>query len=627
VTPRGFASGVDRLDVRTGLVMAAVVLAVFVGIAAGVGFPRAAMGFKSDEATYYMMGHSLAEDFDLTYRRDDLARVWREFPAGPTGVFLKRGKDFDLARGEGWMPARFRTLPDPDPERLFYGKSFIYPLVASPFVWAFGTNGFLVFHALLLALMTLAAYLFLQARTSASVATLLAGGYIFGSVAPVYYVWITPELFNLGFVLLGYFLWLFKEVARDDQLPRGLRWLVGPSSDIVAAVLLGLATFSKPSNVLLVAPPLLWMAWRGRWRHAVTTGVVFGAVVAGLFAANIAVTGEWNFQGGDRVTCYVEFPFQTPKSDIGVCMDRATDRVLTEVIFNERVFAQVFSRNLLYFFLGRHSGAVPYFFPCVFAMVAFLLAWRRREPWQWLVLAVGLAEIVLLLVWIPYNYFGGAGVVGNRYFMNTYGVFLFLLPPFGSVALAAVPWVVGALFTAQITLNPFVTSFSPASYAKQGPVRWLPVELTLVNDLPVNTDPRRVRILYGSSERFQIYYLDDNAYDRERDSFWVKGESTAEMLVKAARPLRQLTLKLSGVPVPDKVVVRGPHGFKEVVPLRPKEERTVVIPLGEGFPYQGTRVWWTSVTTHHGFVPFIVDPGFSTDSRFLGVLVTPDAIP
>jgi hypothetical protein len=126
--------------------------------------------------------------------------------------------------------------------------------------------------------------------------------------------------------------------------------------------------------------------------------------------------------------------------------------------------------------------------------------------------------------------------------------------------------------------------------------------------------------------RFQIYYLDDNAYDRENDSFWVKGEATAEFLVKAARPLRQLSLTLGG-PLPDNVVVRGPHGFKQVVPLRPKEERTVIIPLGEGFPYQGTRVWWASITTHHGFVPFIVNPGGSTDSRFLGVLVKPDAVP
>mgnify|MGYP006183987649 CR=1 FL=1 len=37
--------------------------------------------------------------------------------------------------------------PDPDPERLYYGKGFVYPLFAAPFIWLFGTNGFLVLHA------------------------------------------------------------------------------------------------------------------------------------------------------------------------------------------------------------------------------------------------------------------------------------------------------------------------------------------------------------------------------------------------------------------------------------------------------------------------------------------------
>ena len=56
-----------------------------------------------------------------------------------------------------------------------------------------------------------------------------------------------------------------------------------------------------------------------------------------------------------------------------------------------------------------------------------------------MVCAVALTEILVLIIWIPYNYFGGAGVLGNRYFMNFYGAFLFLLPPITSVAAAFVP--------------------------------------------------------------------------------------------------------------------------------------------------------------------------------------------
>ena len=80
----------QRRDATAGLIAAALVLCLYGGIALSVDFPRAAFGIQSDEATYYMMGHSLAQDGDLAYRREDLARVWREFPSGPSGVFLKK---------------------------------------------------------------------------------------------------------------------------------------------------------------------------------------------------------------------------------------------------------------------------------------------------------------------------------------------------------------------------------------------------------------------------------------------------------------------------------------------------------------------------------------------------------
>ena len=284
-----------RRDAVPGLIAAAIVLCLYGAIAVSVDFSRAAFGIQSDEATYYMMGHSLAEDGDLAYRREDLARVWREFPSGPSGVFLKKGTDLDL-RTSGDAPfLKIEQRPDPDPARLFYGKSYIYPLAASPFVWLFGTNGFLFFHAVLLALVMLAAYLFLNARSSPAVSLVLASGFLMASVAPTYFVWITPELFNFSLVLLGYFCWLYKEVSAPDASLRGTRWLFAPGSDVAAAVLLGVATFSKPSNLLLILPLLGWLLVRRQWRRLLLAGVVFGAVGAVLLAGNVAVTGDWNF--------------------------------------------------------------------------------------------------------------------------------------------------------------------------------------------------------------------------------------------------------------------------------------------------------------------------------------------
>ena len=610
-----------RVDPIPGLVAAALVFCLYAGMAVSVDFSRAAFGFQSDEATYYMMAHSLARDGDLAYRREDLARVYREFPSGPSGVFLKKGLDLDVAVTGSFPFIAVASKPDPDNAELFYGKSYIFPVAAAPFVALLGTNGFLLLHALLLASMMLAAYLFLHARSSSTVALLLAAGFLMASVAPAYYVWLTPELFNLWLVVLGYFCWLYKEVVEPGAAPRGTKWLLTGRSDLVASLLLALATFSKPSNVLLILPILAWLAARKRWKSMVAAGLVFGLAGAVLLAGNIAVTGEWNFQGGARRTYYEQYPFQDSRTAWdAIGQDRVTNGV--DITFDSPTFGIVFVHNLFYFVVGRYSGMLPYFFPGLFAAGAFLLARGRRRPWQWLVLAVGIAEILLLIIWIPENYFGGGGSVGNRYFMGAYGVFLFLLPPIDSVLAALAPWLVGGAFTASIVLNPFFAAFNPAEHAKQGPARLLPVELTLVNELPINTQRDRVRIWFGTQRRFQVFFLDNNAYGREDLSFWTRGRSTAEMLVRTVEPASSLELTVTAGPLPTTVTVR--RGWRTVrVALAAGQTRAVSLPLDEGFPYKGTRVWRVSVSSDKGFVPSLVS-ATSEDKRFLGVFVTPE---
>lgn len=611
------------LDVQVGLVVAALVLAIYGGLAASVDFARAAYGFKSDEATYYMMAHSLAKDGDLAYRREDLARVWHEFPSGPSGLFLKKGREVRV-RVDGSFPfVHLRYRPDPDTQRLYYGKSYMYPLVAAPFVWAFGTNGFLVLHALLLALGVFAGYLFVAARAPAIIAALVGAGFFMASVTPGYFVWMTPELFNFIVVTLAFFCWLYKEVA-PAELPRGLQWLRTRWSDIAALALLAAASFSKPSNVPLIAPFVL-LAWtRRRWGWGTVLGAVFAAMVALLFVANLASTGDLNFQGGERNTFYAAFPFMDPTMDFDVGMDRATNKVLTDIVFDREVFWSRLGWNLVYFLLGRHSGLLPYFFPGLFLLLLFLTPTTRRHGWQWLVLLAIVGEILLQVIWIPYNYFGGAGVIGSRYFMNTYGLMLFLAPAMESVALALVSWFVGCLFTAKITLNPFYSSFNPHEHAKAGPLRLLPVEMTLINDLPINTRVDRVRALFGQGPRFQIYFLDDNAYPRDGDSFWVRGRSRADLLFKTPEPVSRLKLTVENGPFPTTVTLRV-NGERVQASLGKGETTFVQIPLGPGFPYQGTNAWYVTVSADSGHVP-LFDVG-GEDHRYLGVKVTPELLP
>jgi hypothetical protein len=621
---------------RPGLLVALIVLCLYGGLALSVDFPRAAFGFQSDEATYYMMGHSLAQDGDLTYRRnEDLVRVWHEFPSGPTGVFLKRGRDV-VDWGLMLKPPFFWTSTVDDPQsdsRGYYGKSFIYAAFAAPFVRLFGTNGFLVLNALLLTLATWFGYLFLQTRVPAWVAAVLSAGFVMASVVPVYFVWIAPELFNFSLSVVAYCCWLYKEVAAPGQAPRGHQWLTRGVSDAIASILLGILTFSKATNVLLFPPLVLWWVWRREWRRALTNTVVFGIVAAGLFAINLAITGEWNYQGGeDRRTFVNEFPFQTEKSGFGVGTEKERNEALTDIIFDRRVFWTNLRHSLGYFFVGRFSGLVPYFFPAVFALLFFVAGIRRRPAWQYLVMAAAVGQILLFVIATPYTWNGGGGSVGNRYFMNAYGLFLFALPVTSRFWVALMPWIIGSVFTAPLVLNPFYSSFYPGSYAKHGPLRMFPVELTLVYDWPINTDTSRVRVWFGDHKDqgdpgFQIYFFDDNAYLPEGDkTFWVKGASRSEFLIKTDRPMKQAVITLTAGAVPTEVDVTI-AGRSQRVSLRAGEQQRVMFALPPGFPYQAIwPVWTASVSSSSGFVPIFYEAD-TTDTRFLGVRVDPVLVP
>jgi len=628
------------VTLRPGLVLAGICLCIYGTLALAVDFPRAAYGFHSDEATYYMMGHSLVEDGDLTYRKKDLVRVWKEFPGGPVGVFLKRGTTIS-------------GRPDPDQGRYFYGKSFIYPLFAAPLVALFGTKGFLVLHALLLALVLLCGYLFLHARSGPWPSALLSASFVMASVIPVYFVWIMPEVFNFSLAFLAYFCWLYKEVASPERSPRGTAWLFTSRSDLVMGVLLGIVTFSKPTLAPLFAGPLvLWIfrlkadatsngeasadarvasAFRRRISSLVQASLLFLAVGGGLFGVNMAISGEWNYQGGGGRKSYVfEFPFQTEGSTTLTGADKNREDLMTDVIFNPRTFWSNLLHNVGYLFIGRYAGMLAYFFPGLFAMLAMLAAPRRRPLWQWLVLGGALAQGLIWVLLTPYTWSGGG--VGNRYFSGGYGVMLFLLPPIESIAAAFLPWAIGGLFVAPMVLNPFAASFRPAENAKAGPLRMLPVELTLLNDLPVFTEGEtRSRVWLGATGRgdvgFLASFLDDNVHGREEDrqSFWTRGDSHAEIVFKADKEIRKAVFVIGAGPVPVDVTVKlGSKRYDVHVEAGGSQQITASMPAGLIYEkeVQGVHLWTVSITTKGGFTPIFFDSA-STDSRYLGAHITP----
>mgnify|MGYP006275543859 CR=1 FL=1 len=600
---------------------AVALLCVLLAGAVSIDPIRTGGGVKSDEATYVSMALSLAYDHDLAYERRDLQRFWGLYHQGPEGIFLKQGRRVSVERTAGvpWLTIVKRA--DHRADRLYFGKSLAYAVVAAPFVRVFGLNGFWVLHILLLAVAAWCGSRYLSATSKKHAAVGFTLAFLAVSVLPVHAVYFMPDLFNAVLVFVAYFLWRYKDVARVEG-----SWLQGRGSTLAAAVLLGVACYSKPTNAPLIIPIVLTMWWRRQWMQGVLTGAVFVLATGVLFGANAAVTGEFNYQGGDRKTFYGHFPFESTadvwqaNTALVSTNDADAANVLEPAALPER-----FARNVLYFLLGRHFGFVPYFFPGVVALLGWLWSGARRDASRvFMAAGVAIAAITLLL-FLPYTWSGGGGPPGNRYFLAIYPVLFFLLPSADAwhVLLAVAG---GALFTAKMLMNPFVSAKNTWEIAERGFARRLPVELTMANDLPVMlAQPPRGHIPYGDgADAMLLYFLDAHAFppelvgtrpDGSRDvAMWTDGGGRADIIVRVDRLMTALDVE-AVAPVPT-VVTLSAGSDPVVVTLRPAASVRVRVPA-RGVRGLGDVNYLFSTRSSEGWVPQLLSPG-SRDGRTLG---------
>ena len=593
--------------------------------ALSIDVPRTLLGIKGDEATYVAMAMSLAYDGDLVYERGDLERFYAVYNGGPQGIYLKVGAR-SVYEVDGTFPFIHReTYPDGRDDRLYFGKAYMSSLFAAPFVRVAGLNGLLWFNVVLLTAVVFGAYRFIAARSPRLVALPYVLAFLGASIAPLYAVWLSSEVFNFAVVFFAYLLWFYKEVAPAPTTGLG-RWLRGPRSDVAAAVLLGLAIFSKPlPNVLLILPPVLHLWRQGRLRHGFAVGLVCAAVAAGGFALNAGISGELNYQGGlDRRYIAGDFPFQGPGVTFGsLGTGMTTNEIFIEDTGGPVEFLVLLARNLWYFLVGRHFGFVPFFFPGVVVLLLFLRSRAEAQVWHWLILATAALAAVTLAVYMPYTWSGGGGPSGNRYYLSAYAVFLFLTPPLRGHWPAITAWLGGSLFTAHILISPFVSAKQPYLAPERGPLRFLPVELTMVLDLPIRLDNPRARVIYGQNPTMQLYFLDHNAWLPEPPGIWIAGTRRAEIIVRTPMELETIT-----------VTARSPIATEVSIDIGDGEGRIALVPdvpgsltIRPGGVYS-RRSWayLMRVTTSDGFVPRLTEPG-SQDGRFLGAAISLTAVP
>jgi hypothetical protein len=488
-------------------------------------------------------------------------------------------------------------------------------------VRVFGTRGLLLTNALALGVALWFGYTEVRRRAS-PLRALAAALALFGlTVAPVYALWLTPEMFNLGLVAAGLAAW------RGDR-------------PLLSAVLLGIATYSKPYNLFVAIPlglspflPLPSRAARAvgaRWWPALAESLRRGAVLAGttvlLFAANKAVTGELNYQGGERKTFYGTFPFEVETStgkavtfgNSGIWMttdhlgalvegqdeDKASGR--TGPLRDPVEIRLSFLRNLGYFWVGRFGGMLAYFLPALVAVLLFVLA-GPRDAEGGLALAALVVSYLFYIYEIPDNWYGGGGTIGNRYFLNLLPLAVFLVPR-GREWIVAASGVVGAaLFLAPILRAPLAHSLRPGDHATRGAFRVLPPELTMLNDLSVFTEAWRKKQVFGfmgdphrhwpaDPAAYFLYFTDDGTCGKsELDGeagFRLREGREGEVILRALdlAPVRGVRVRVTGGATGGVVHARL-SGARESLAVAPGETREARLDAGPGFPYYDTFLY------------------------------------
>jgi hypothetical protein len=574
--------------------------------------------FIADEAAYYMMTESLARDGDLRFTPQDLERTWQDWSNGPEGLILKTT--------DGG-----RTV--------WYGKPYLYPLLAVPFYLLLGARGFVFLNLLLLLIMSGLGYRYLargaDSESSRNHALIFALTFFLLSAAFSYAFWIQPEVFAIFLVFCGCY-FAFPPVSpitgmstgAGDKTSSNPLWRIA-----LAAVFLVLAASLKPVSILFL--PLLLAGMRplrpGGMRKLLVAAV-FVLLAAGVYHGfSSLAAGGWSPYRGDRRSFNHQsgYPGQRPAEELWT---RASEngksgsyqgwglagRKAVYHLYPSKLFY-----NSVYFLVGRHTGIFVYFFPCLVCLAGLLAERRWRDPWRiWLLLAIA-GHTLFFFILLPHNWQGGGGFIGNRYFVFSYPAFFFLrrLPP-GRGWLAA-SWVVAGLFLSQLIFTPFgaVTERPTLQAHTRNPIfRLLPYEVTL------RYIPGYLVYMHGGTH---VRLMDGNVYfENAASGFWVRGESTTRVLYASPLPLERMIFRVSDPEVEisggwacGSTVLEDPELNPDHDPhLRQFQPRGTLTKVPLAFRDEPYWFYTLAFRTRKGTLPWIEDPE-SWDKRYLGCRV------
>ncbi len=471
---------------------------------------------KADEPAYYLAALSLVKDGDLRCEPKDLARGYAEFPYLPIHNLI-------LSTDDGW-----RTV--------YFGKPYIYSLLAAPLAAVFGANGLVVFNALLLVAMIWMATDYLRRYNPDWLAALFATGFFLISTVYTYVYWLHPELLNMFATMACLYFGLH---VFDPNKPAS--WFGERGCLLWSAAALTLGVYNKPMMLAVGLPVCFRLMRHRRWTALagwLTAAALSLAVVAGL---SVALTGHPTaYLGIDRQGYNIHTPHRLPMEPKPLPDDaeaakqklgretagwwwilRIPDTTLGEL-----------REDAGYFLVGRHTGLFLYQ-PFSLIALALFLAHGRRGADRWAVLASVVVVAYFFLAFIPFNWHGGGGFVGNRYFIIVYPALLFLVTRIRPDWAVAPGFAAGALLVGPLLLAPLglaVPARTLQAHVRNPPFQWFPLEHSL-REIP-GTTGQVVSNVYFFGRKDQLRFVGDE--------MWLGGADRAEVWLQTTKPLADL---------------------------------------------------------------------------------------
>jgi hypothetical protein len=334
---------------------------------------------------------------------------------------------------------------------------------------------------------------YLRGFNSEGLSALFATGYFIVSSTFAYVFWLHPEVFMATATCAC----LYFGLHQPRPGPKLGTWRARVSGFLhrtpvrlaLSAAALAAGVYHKPM-LAAMGIPVLWVLLGKRNWKGIATWLLAATIAMGVFAGfGYMMTGHPSaYLGVQRAGFKIDNPDVLPiqPQPLPQFEKNKTANSWSWLWRLPDVKPAKTVSSMGSFLWGRHTGLLVYMPFAALAVLLFLIN-GFRDGARWVLLGSIAALAMFFLIWIPFNWHGGGGFVGNRYFVIAYPAFLFLVtrirPAWSLVAAFAFGGAVLGVVVFQPLGSP-VRDPTLQSHVRGRAFRLFPLEKTMQRQIP-----------------------------------------------------------------------------------------------------------------------------------------------